>query len=65
MKIVSLKTEIISSLESTISFLFQKELNTLKDKCKNLMQNCNSNYKGQIDYSRKEIENKDEVISSQ
>ena len=35
MKIESLKTEIISSLESTISSLFQKELNTMKDKCEN------------------------------
>ena len=31
MKIESLKTEIISSLESTISALFQKELNTMKE----------------------------------
>ena len=49
MEIESLKTEIISSLESTISFLFQKELNTLKDKCEKLMQNSYSNYKGQIE----------------
>ena len=39
MKIESLKAEIIFSLESTISFLFQEELNTLKDKCEKLMQN--------------------------
>ena len=37
MKIESLKAEIIFSLESTISFLFQEELNTLKDKCEKLM----------------------------
>ena len=36
MKIKNLKTEMISSLESTISFLFQTELSTLKDKCKKL-----------------------------
>ena len=30
-KIESLKTETISSLESTISALFQKELNTMKE----------------------------------
>ena len=39
MKTESLKTEIISSLESTISSLFQKELNTMKDKCEKLIQN--------------------------
>ena len=63
MKIQSLKTEIISSLESTISSLFQKELNTLKDNCEKLMQNSYSNYIGQRDNLRKEIENKNESIS--
>ena len=43
MKIESLKTEIISSLESTISSLFRKELNTMKDKCEKLIQNSYSN----------------------
>ena len=43
MKIESLKTEIISSLESTISSLFQKELNTMNDKCEKLIQNSYSN----------------------
>ena len=42
--------------------LFQKELNTLKDKCE-LMQNSYSNYIGQTDNLRKEIENKNEIIS--
>ena len=63
MEIENLKTEVIPSLESTISFLFQKELNTLKDKCEKLMQNSYSNYKGHMDNLRKEIENKDEIIS--
>ena len=39
MKTESLKIEIISSLESIISSLFQKELNTMKDKCEKLIQN--------------------------
>ena len=55
MKIESLKTEIISSLESTISSLFQKELNTMKDKWEKLIQNSYSNYICQIDNLRKEI----------
>ena len=38
MKIQSLKTEMISSLKSTISLLFQKELNTSKDKCEKLIR---------------------------
>ena len=63
MKIESLKTEIMSSLESTISSLFQKELNTMKDKCEKLIQNSYSNYICQIDNLRKEIENKDEIIN--
>ena len=42
MKIESLKTEIISSLESTISPMFQNKLNTLKDNCEKLMQNSYS-----------------------
>ena len=64
MKIENLKTEIISSLESAISFLFLKELNKLKDKCGKLMQNSYSNsyYKGQIVNLRKEMANKDEII---
>ena len=37
MKTEILKTEIVSSLESTISSLFQKELNTFKDKCEKSM----------------------------
>ena len=61
-KIESLKTEEISSLESTISFLFQNKLDTLKDKCEKL-QNTYLNYIGQIDNLRKEIENKDKIIS--
>ena len=48
MKIENLKTEIISSLESTNSSLFQKELNTMKVKCEKLIQNSYSNYKCQI-----------------
>ena len=44
LKIENLETEIISSLESTISFLFQKKLNISKDKCEKLMQNSCSNY---------------------
>ena len=63
MKFESLKTEIISSLESIISSLFQKELNTVKDKCEKLIQNSYSNYICQIDNLRKKIENKDEIIS--
>ena len=61
MKTESLKTEIISSLESAISSLFKKELNTMKDKCEKLIQNSYSNYICQIDNLRKEIENKDEI----
>ena len=53
MKFESLKTETISSLESTISSLFQKELNTMKDKCEKLIQNSYSNYICQIDNLRK------------
>ena len=49
MKTESLKTEIISSLESTISSLLQRELNTMKDKCEKLIQNSHSNYICQID----------------
>ena len=60
-KIENLKTEIISSLESTISSLYQKELNALKDRCEKLMQNSYSNYIGQKENLRKEIENKDEI----
>ena len=63
MKIESRKTGIISSLESTISSLFQKELNTMKDKCEKLIQNSYSNYICQIDNLRKEIKNKDEIIN--
>ena len=48
---------IISSLESTISSLFQKVLNTLKDKCEKLMQNPYSNCISQIDNLGKETEN--------
>ena len=59
MKIEILKTEMISSISS----LFQKELNTLKDKDEKLMQNSYSNYIFQIDNLRREIENKDEIIS--
>ena len=56
MKIEILKTEITSSL-------FQKELNTWKYQCAKLMKNSNSNGIGQIDNLRKEIENKDKIIS--
>ena len=60
MKIEILKTEIISSISS----LLQKELNTLKDKYEKLMQNSYSNYIFQVDNLKKEIENKDEIISN-
>ena len=63
MKIESLKTETVSSLESAISLLFQKELNTIKDKCEKLMHKSYSNYISQIDNLIKEIESKDEIIS--
>ena len=63
MKTESLKTEIISSLESTISSLFQKELKIMKDKCEKFIQNFYSNYICQIDNLRKEIENKDAIIN--
>ena len=63
LKIESLKTEIISFLESTISSLFPTELNTMKDWCEKLMQNSYSNYICQIHNLKKEIENKDEIIS--
>ena len=63
MKIESLKTEIISSLESAISSLFQKELNTMTDKCEKLIQNSYLNYICQIDNLRKEIVNKGEIIN--
>ena len=43
--------------------MFQKELNTMKDKCEKLIQNSYSNYICQIDNLRKEIENKDEIIN--
>ena len=62
-EIENLKTEIISPLETTVSIFFQKELNTLKDKCEKLKQNSYSNYKDQINKLRKEIANKDEFIS--
>ena len=65
MKIESLKTEIISSFESTISSLFQKELNTMKDKCEKLIRNSYSNYICQIDNLRKEIENKELLTNFQ
>ena len=42
MKIEGLKTEIISSLESTSFSLFQNKLNILKDNCEELMQNSYS-----------------------
>ena len=42
MKIESLKTEIISSLESTSSSLFQNKLNILEDQFEKLMQNSYS-----------------------
>ena len=61
-KIESLKIETISSLESTISFLFQKAFNTIKNKCEKLMSNSYSYYKGQIGNFRKETENKDKII---
>ena len=43
--------------------MFQKELNTTKDKCEKLIQNSYSNFICQIDNLRKEIENKDEIIN--
>ena len=52
MKILSLKTEIIYSLESALSSLFQGELRTLKDISEKLMQNSYLNYIGQIDNLR-------------
>ena len=46
--------------------MFQKKFKrlkeTLKDKCEKLMRNSYSDYKGQINNLRKEIENKDEII---
>ena len=44
MKIESLKTEINFPLESTVSSLFQKELNVMKDKCEKLLRSSYSNY---------------------
>ena len=58
MKIENLKTEMISSFESTISLLCQKELNILKDTCEKIMQKSYSYYSEQIDNFRAEIENK-------
>ena len=65
MKIEDLKTEIISSLESTISLLVQKELNTLKDSCEKLMQKSYSYYNEQIDSLRAKIESKDKINMSE
>ena len=62
MKIANLKTKIISSLESTISFWFQKEFSTFKDSVKNYCRIPIHITKGQIDNLRKEIKNKDEII---
>ena len=59
-KIESLKTEIISSLESTFSSLFQKELNTLKDKCEKLTQNSYSNY---INWNWKKLKAKAKILA--
>ena len=58
MKIENLKTEMISSFESTISLLCQKELNILKDTCEKIMQKSYSYYSEQIDNFRAEIEKK-------
>ena len=63
MKIEILKTEVISFLESTFSSLFQKVLNTMKDKCEKLIQNSYSNYICQINNLRNEIEENDEIIN--
>ena len=62
MKIQNLKTEIISSLQSTISLLCQEKLNTLKDNCEKSMQKSYSYYNEQIDNLRMEIESKGEII---
>ena len=62
MKIENLKTEIISSLQSTISLLCQEKLNTLKDNCKKSMEKSYSYCNEQIDNLRMEIESKGEII---
>ena len=56
-KIANLQAQIISSLEAAISFLVHKELKAMNDKCEKLIQNSNSNYKGQIDNLRKKKSN--------
>ena len=63
MKIQNLKTEIFSSLQSTISFLCKKELNTLKDNCEKLMQKWYSYFNEQIDNLRIEVESEVEIIN--
>ena len=60
----TLKTEIISSVESIISTLFQKELNTLKDKCEKLMQNSYSDCMCQADNLRKELKTKTKLLAN-
>ena len=62
MKIENLKTEIISSLQSTISLLCQEKLNTLKDNCEKSMEKSYSYCNEQIDNLRMEIESKGEII---
>ena len=60
----TLKTEIISSVESIISTLFQKELNSLKDKCEKLMQNSYSDCMCQTDNLRKELKTKTKLLAN-
>ena len=55
----------IISLQLTVSLLFQKEQNTMKEKFKNVMQKSYSDYINKIDnLKKKNKENKDEVISN-
>ena len=55
----------IISLQLTVSLLFQKEQNTIKEKFKNVMQKSYSDYINKIDNLKKNNkENKDEVISN-
>ena len=55
MKIENQKIVMTSSLQLAISFLFQKELNTLKEKRENIVQKFYKSCKDQVDNLRKEI----------
>ena len=54
----------ISSLKSTIYFLFQKKSNTLKGKCEKLLQKFYSIYKGQIDYLREKLKKTPKLLAN-